>query len=126
MKVRYEGKTIEDDFIFGMITNSTSVGGFKNITGKNVKLDDGVFEVTLIKTPKNVVDFNNIMLSLLNRDIDTDTMYCFRTAEVVLESKEPVAWTLDGENGGTHTEVRIRNINKRIEIRVKKAEATEQ
>ena len=126
MKVSYEGKTIEDDFIFGMITNSTSVGGFKNITGKNVKLDDGVFEVTLIKTPKNVVDFNNIMLSLLNRDIDTDTMYCFRTAEVVLESKEPVAWTLDGENGGTHTEVRIRNINKRIEIRVKKAEATEQ
>ena len=126
MKVSYEGKTIEDEFIFGMITNSTSVGGFKNITGKNVKLDDGVFEVTLIKTPKNVVDFNNIMLSLLNRDIDTDTMYCFRTAEVVLESKEPVTWTLDGENGGTHTEVRIRNINKRIEIRVKKAEAMEQ
>ena len=126
MKVSYEGKTIEDEFIFGMITNSTSVGGFKNITGKNVKLDDGVFEVTLIKTPKNVVDFNNIMLSLLNRDIDTDTMYCFRTAEVVLESKEPVTWTLDGENGGAHTEVRIRNINKRIEIRVKKAEAMEQ
>lgn len=126
MKVSYEGKTIEDEFIFGMITNSTSVGGFKNITGKNVKLDDGVFEVTLIKTPKNVVDFNNIMLSLLNRDIDTNTMYCFRTAEVILESKEPVAWTLDGENGGTHTEVKIRNVNKGIEIRVKKAEAMEQ
>ena len=42
---------IEGDFIFGMITNSMSVGGFKRITGKYVELDDGEFEVTLIKRP---------------------------------------------------------------------------
>ena len=54
MRVTYDDTTIVDDFIFGMITNSVSVGGFKRITGKNVKLDDGVFEVTLIKRPKNV------------------------------------------------------------------------
>ena len=53
MRVTYDDTTIVDDFIFGMITNSVSVGGFKRITGKNVKLDDGVFEVTLIKRPKN-------------------------------------------------------------------------
>ena len=53
-----------------MITNSTSVGGFKNITGKNVKLDDGVLEVTLIRRPKNPIELNNIMISLVNRDID--------------------------------------------------------
>ncbi len=98
MKVSWEGNEAEDDFIFGMITNSMSVGGFKNITGKNVKLDDGLFEVTLIRQPRNPVELNNIMISLLDRNINTDAMYCFRTAELVLESKEPVAWTLDGEN----------------------------
>ena len=120
MKVSWEGNQVEENFIFGMITNSVSVGGFKNITGKHVKLDDGVFEVTLIKSPRNPVELNNIMLSLLNRNIDTNAMYCFRTAELVLESKESVAWTLDGENGGSHTKVVIRNICKGMEIRVGK------
>lgn len=118
MKVSYEDKVIEDDFMFGMITNSVSVGGFKRITGKNVKLDDGVFEVTLIKKPKNAIELNNIMVSLLNRDIDTDVMHCFCTDKLVCESEEPVAWTLDGENGGAHTRVVIENICKGITMRV--------
>lgn len=119
MRVSYEDKIIVEDFIFGMITNSISVGGFKNITGKNVQLDDGVFEVTLIKQPKNAIELNNIMVSLVNHDIDTDVMYCFRTSSITLESTEPVAWTLDGENGGSHTSVRIENICKGMDIRVK-------
>lgn len=119
VKVSWEGKVLEDDFIFGMITNSLSVGGFKNITGKNVKLDDGVFEVTLIKMPKNPIELSNIMISLLNRDMDTNAMYCFRTSELTLESQEPIAWTLDGENGGSHTAVTIRNVCKGMDIRVK-------
>ena len=119
MQVSWEGRTVTEDFIFGMITNSLSVGGFKNITGKNVKLDDGLFEVTLIKRPRNPIELNNIIISLLNRDIDTNVMYSFRTASLNLEAEEPVAWTLDGENGGSHKSVRIRNINKGMEIRVK-------
>ncbi len=119
MRVSYEDKVIEEDFIFGMITNSTSVGGFKNITGKNVKLDDGVFEVTLIKQPKNAIELNNIMVSLVNHDIDTDVMYCFRTSDISLTSAVPVAWTLDGENGGSHTNVHIANICRGMDIRVK-------
>lgn len=118
MKVCWEGNTVEEDFIFGMITNSISVGGFKNITGKHIKLDDGVFEVTLIKAPRNPVELSSIMVSLLNRDINTDTMYCFRTDRLTLESQEPVPWTLDGENGGKHTRVQIQNVCKGIEIRV--------
>ena len=118
MKVRWDGNEVEDDFIFGMITNSVSVGGFKKITGKNVKLDDGVFEVTLIKSPKNPVELNSIMLSLLNRKIDKNVMYCFRASELELESGKPVAWTLDGENGGIHSKVTIHNLCREIEFRV--------
>ena len=120
MKISYEDKVIEDDFMYGMITNSVSVGGFKRITGKNVKLDDGVFEVTLIKKPRNAIELNNIMVSLLNRDVDTDAMYCFRTNKLVFESQESISWTLDGENGGAHTKVEIENICKGIGIRVGK------
>ncbi|MDE5588943.1 MAG: YegS/Rv2252/BmrU family lipid kinase [Acetatifactor sp.] len=120
MKVTCGDRVIEDEFIFGMITNSMSVGGFKNITGKNVKLDDGLFEVTLIKNPKNPVELSSIMVSLLNRNIDSSYMYCFRTAELTLESAEPVTWTLDGENGGSHSVVNIKNICKGIDIKVKK------
>lgn len=126
MKVSWDGNVVEDDFIFGMVTNSVSVGGFKNITGKNVKLDDGLFEVTLIKVPKNPVELNDLILSLLNRKFDSDAMYYFRTAELKMESKELVAWTLDGENGGTHREVTIRNICRAIEIRVKNDAFTEE
>ena len=123
MRITYEDTTIVDDFIFGMVTNSVSVGGFKRITGKNVKLDDGVFEVTLIKRPKNPIELNNIMVSLLNRDIDTDAMYCFRTSKVEITSAAPLSWTLDGEYGGTHTKVVIENICRGIDIRVEQKES---
>lgn len=118
MKIAYEDKVIEDDFIFGMITNSASVGGFKRIAGKHVKLDDGVFEVTLIKCPKNPMELNNIIVSLLNRDIDTNAMYYFKASSLTLESPEEVAWTLDGEFGGVHEKVTIENKCQAIEFRV--------
>ena len=123
MRITYGDTTIVDDFIFGMVTNSASVGGFKRITGKNVRLDDGVFEVTLIKRPKHPIELNNIMVSLLNRDIDTDAMYCFRTSKVEITSAEPLSWTLDGEYGGTHTKVVIENICRGVDIRVEQKES---
>ena len=118
LKVSYDDKVIEDDFIFGMITNSRSVGGFKNITGKNVEMNDGLFEVTLIKIPNNPAEFSSIMGALLNQDIDSEMMYCFRTAQLTVEAKEPIAWTLDGENGGMHREAVIKNLHKTVDIRI--------
>lgn len=118
LKVSYEDQVIEDEFLFGMITNSSSVGGFKNITGKNVELDDGVFEVTLIKVPTNPAELNSIMVSLLNRDVDSEMMYCFRTGQLTVESWQPLAWTLDGENGGIHERAVIKNLHKSVDIRV--------
>lgn len=119
LKVTYEDQVIEDEFIFGMITNSVSVGGFKQITGKNVELDDGVFEVTLIRMPKNPMELNAVMAALLNRDINADCMLYFRTKQVSIESREPIAWTLDGEYGGSHEKALIRNCHKAITMKVK-------
>ena len=111
-------EVIEDEFIFGMVTNSISVGGFKRITGKYVELDDGEFEVTLIRKPSNPLELNAIIAALLNRRINTDHMYCFKTEKIVLESEEEIPWTTDGEFGGCHKKVEITNRKQAVKIRI--------
>ncbi len=118
MKVTTDEGVIEDDFVFGMVTNSRSVGGFKDITGKNVTMDDGVFEVTLVKLPDNMLDMSNLLAAFINRDINTELMYCFKTKHIEFDSKESISWTRDGEFGGNHTHVDIRNENKVINIMI--------
>ena len=116
MQVEHDGVVIQDDFIYGMVTNSVSVWGFKGITGSDVHLDDGVFEVTLIKNPRNPIELNEILACLTSLIDDSDLIYSFKTNEIKFTSKEPVGWTLDGEFGGEHTELTIKNLQKRIEI----------
>ena len=116
MQVEYEGHVFQDEFIYGMATNSVSVGGFKGMTGTDVKLDDGVFEVTLIKKPHNPIELNEILACLTNMIDDSDLIYSFKTNEVKITAREQIAWTLDGEFGGEHEEVIIRNLNKRVTI----------
>ncbi len=120
MRVEYEDQVIEDEFIYGMITNSNSVGGFKNMTGKNVLLDDGKFEVTLIRKPKNLVELNEILASLSNMIDDTDAIYSFKSDCITFYAEEKVPWTLDGEYGGSPQEVKISNQQQALEIMVKK------
>lgn len=116
MQVEYDGKVFQDSFIYGMVTNSESVGGFKGMTGADVKLDDGLFEVTLIKKPRNPIELNEIMVSLRTHQDDTNMIYSFKTSELKILSKEKIAWTLDGEFGGIHDEVVILNRNKCVTI----------
>lgn len=120
MRVEYEDQVIEDEFIYGMITNSNSVGGFKNMTGKNVLLDDGKFEVTLIRKPKNLVELNEILAFLSNMIDDTDAIYSFKSDCITFYAEEKVPWTLDGEYGGNPQEVKISNQQQALEIMVKK------
>lgn len=119
MRVEYQDEVIEDEFIYGMITNSISVGGFKNMTGKNVLLDDGKFEVTLIRKPKNIVELNEIMASLTNLIDNTSLIYSFKSNCITFISEEEVPWTLDGEYGGSPREITICNVQKALEIMVK-------
>lgn len=122
MQIDVEGQRIQDKFIYGMITNSTSVAGFQGMTGKNVKLDDGEFEVTLIKSPTNLVELNEIIACLTNLIDDSNLIYSFKAKDIHILSKEKIAWTLDGEFGGNHDEVRILNLCKKVDIVVKEME----
>ena len=119
MRVEYDGNVIEDEFAYGMITNSVSVGGFKKLTGKNVLLDDGLFEVTLIRMPKNPVEWNEILSCLANLKDDSDLIYTFKTDCVKFLPEDVIPWTLDGEFGGEHKNVIVKNVHQALEIMVK-------
>lgn len=114
--VKSEEMTLEDEFLYGMITNSTSVGGFQRITGENVKLDDGLFEVTLVKKPANLAELNEILMSVLKRKMESSCFCSFKTSHVELYSEEAIDWTLDGEFGGKHKNVIIDNQQKALQI----------
>lgn len=113
-----EEMTEEGDFIFGMVTNSRSVGGFKSIIGRKVQFDDGVFEVTFIHTPKNPVELQEILGAIILKEIDSKYMYSFRSSRILIEADTKVPWTLDGEFGGDCDTALIQNHQKALEIRI--------
>ncbi len=116
LRISYADQEIEGDFVYGMITNSVSAGGFRNITGKNVKLNDGFFEVTLIQMPKSPLELNEIIASLTNLIDNTDLIYTFKTDCLKVEAEEEIAWTLDGEYGGKHKDVTVFAEKEAVEI----------
>ena len=118
VKVTHDDEVIEDEFVYGMVTNSRSVGGFRNLIGKQVGFDDGVFEVTLIKTPKNPIELQEIIAALMIEQMDSKYMYTFKSGRIMFESVEEIPWTLDGEFGGEHDEVVVENLNKELQIMV--------
>ena len=118
LKVSYDDQVIEGEFLYGMITNSFSVGGFRGITGKDVLLDDGLFEVTLIRKPSNPLDLNNIIVALVDKRVKSEYIYTFKTQRLVVESEEAVSWTVDGEFGGEHMKAVIENKHQVLYIRI--------
>lgn len=116
MKVTYDENVLEGDFLYGMVTNSVSVGGFKGITGKNVVIDDGIFEVILIKQPKSAFDLQVILSALIGMDVKTDSIITFKASKIVFVADEKVPWVLDGEYGGSPKRVKVTNYKKAIKI----------
>lgn len=114
--IKYDDIVIEDDFIFGMISNSTSVGGLKGLSGTDVLLNDGVFEGFLIKSPKNLIELQFTINSLLKRELDAKCFYFFKSSKVEFHTDHDLPWTLDGEFGGNCRNVCIKNNCQAVQI----------
>ena len=121
LKISYSDQVIEGEFLYGMVTNSYSVGGFRGITGQDILLDDGLFEVTLIRKPSNPLDLNSIILALVDKRVKSEHIYTFKTSKLVVESEDPVSWTLDGEFGGDHCKAVIENRQQVLNIKIPRA-----
>ncbi|MCC8028997.1 MAG: YegS/Rv2252/BmrU family lipid kinase [Lachnospiraceae bacterium] len=119
LEIQANGETVRGNFVYGMVSNSLSVGGMKNLVGKDVELDDGLFEVKFIRMPQNPLQINEIMQHLFRpRDCDTPYIYSCKSDQVEIHCEVPVPWTLDGEFGGEHKDVRIINHYRRITFMV--------
>ena len=117
LKITFDNGIIEDDFIFGMVTNSLQVGGMKNNLNTAVSLNDGLFEVLLVKKPKNAVGYQNIITAFLTQNIEKTTdIITFKAAKIKFESQEEIPWTVDGEFGGESTSTEITNLAKAFSV----------
>ena len=112
---------IEDDVILGMVTNATSVGGFKALDDSIVKMDDGLNEIILVRAPHTLADYNAIVASLITRDFKPDHFHIFQSDAVTMHFDKPVPWTLDGEYGGDTDTAVITNIPTPLKIMVPKS-----
>ena len=115
MRIKTDNEVLEGEYAFGAVSNSLSIAGFSNLTGRDVVLDDGLLEGLFIKKPTSIFDFDEISNALLFRDFDTPCISYVRSSHFEIET-EPVAWTLDGENGGEHGNVTINAKHKAIRI----------
>ena len=116
MKVEWDGNVLEEEFIFGMVTNTISVGGFKGLVTQSVALNDGEFEVLLIRNPRTPRDLSNIISYMFLKEEPNDYVFKFRAGHIRITSEEPVDWVLDGEFGGSRLEVEVENLKERIQI----------
>jgi len=116
MKVEWEEGEIEGEFIFGMITNTTSVGGFKGLVPRDVSFGDGLFEALFIRTPKTPADLSNIVSYMFLKEEENEYVFRFRTSKAVITARDEVRWVLDGEYGGAVTEICIENMQGALEL----------
>lgn len=116
IKAKTDDRIIEGSYMFGMVTNSVSVGGFKGITGKGVILDDGLFEVMLIREPKNPIELQLILGALIGMDVKCNSIESFKTSRIEIETEEKIPWVLDGEYGGSPKRIVIKNYQHAIQI----------
>lgn len=116
LKFKTADREIEDDFLFGAISNSMSVGGIVKFDEAAVHLDDGLFEVLLIKNPQNLIQLQNIIDGILRRDLQRENIEFFRASEITVTGGEGVSWTLDGEYAAGVESVTVSNIHSALEL----------
>ena len=118
LTVEFDKETISGEFIFGMVTNSLSVGGFKLRGTKHVVLDDGKFDCLFVRKPEKIADVQRLLTQVLTNNIKDDNplFYMTKSSKVIVKSDAEIKWTLDGEFGGAHKEVEIINHQKALKI----------
>jgi YegS/Rv2252/BmrU family lipid kinase len=116
LKFICDDREIEGDFLFGAISNSMSVGGIVKFDDSVVKLNDGLFEVLLIRNPDNILKLQPLVDGILKKDLSKEGMEFFHTSKITVIGGEGVSWTLDGEYAEGKEEIEITNIHNAINL----------
>lgn len=118
------GQVFEDDYIFGAISNSTSIAGFLTMDPARVVIDDGLFEVTLIKMPVAPMDLSRILYSLQTQQYDDKLIHACTAAEARIHCPAAVPWTLDGEYARGETDIIVKNMHNALRLVTTKHDKT--
>ena len=116
VKFTFNDTVLDDEFIFCAISNTTSMGGVLKYKKTLVALNDGEFELLLIKTPANIIQLQKIIGEIMTQKFSNDLVKLFHTSKITVETEEPFDWTLDGECQHGNTIDTIQNINKAIDL----------
>ena len=111
LKFVLEDTVYEGDYVFGAIANSTSFGGIVKLKDELVSLNDGLFEVLLVKMPRTIADLNAIINALTTSNFENKRFEFFKASKLTISSAEPIAWSLDGEYMRTEGEVQMTNLH---------------
>ena len=117
LTVEHDAGVEVGSYCYGMVSNTISVGGFKGMPTQPVELDDGIFEVVLVRQPQNPIQLQAIIRALLTMSPDEGGLVTsYRTGRLKITCDRALPWTLDGEFGGDHAQVEIENCQKAVAI----------
>ncbi len=126
LRAAANGETYEADYLYGAISNATSIGGILTMDPTQVDLNDGLFEVTLIRNPKDLFELSEIVYALTTRQYgDTPLIDFFTASELTITTEEEVPWTLDGEFEKSAPEIVVRNVHSAISLMLRKEKKAE-
>ena len=95
--IEADGEVFEGDFIFGAVCNCTSMGGLVKLDPNRVKMDDGQFELLLLRMPKTALDLQNLITAMTRMQYDYPGVVFRHVRHVTLTTKSHIPWSLDGE-----------------------------
>ena len=116
MHVETEDAVLDDQFIFCSITNSTSVGGILKLDSRLVSLNDGKFEITLVREPKTPADWGKIISGVTSQNLPNDMIAFMSARDIRVTAEKPMEWTLDGERGEEIAEAVMENVRNAVRI----------
>ena len=113
-RVEYDEGVVEGRFLYGSMSNSTSVAGIVRLKETMVSLGDGLSEFVLVKDPGSVEGFGDLVGSVLSQRFDSEHLIILHTRRARFTFEKPVPWTRDGEDGGMHQTLELRNLQAPI------------
>lgn len=116
VKLTADGETLDGEYLFGAVCNSTSIGGLMKLDPERVVLDDGKFELLLIPSPKSPQALQNLVLALLDQQYDREGLVFRHVSSIHLETAEELPWSLDGEYAASSPTVDIVNLQRGISM----------
>lgn len=116
IRLEADGQILEDDFLFGAISNSTSVGGLLTLDPSQVDMGDGMFEILLVRSPRNLAELHECIQAVRTQKYNCSMITFFSAKEVLIQADPAMCWTLDGEKELGHEMIQVKNLHHAITL----------